>query len=81
MQVPPAQAGEKAATGSVVGPVSVEFAGVVQSTWNFHSWRLFVAKLTTKPGEPLGGGVEPSRSAGSRLPNVRASKKHCCVAA
>ena len=43
MQEP--HAGEKEATGIVVGPVSDEFAGVVQSTRNFHSRRLFVPKL------------------------------------
>ena len=48
MQVPPPlQAGEKEATGIVVGPVSAEFAGEVQSTWNFHSSRLFVPKPRT----------------------------------
>ena len=29
-----------------VGPVRVEFAGVVQSTWNFHTWR-FPAPVST----------------------------------
>src|SRR5947208_2704773 len=49
MQVPPPlQAVVKDATGIVVGPDRVEFAGVVQSTWNFHSSRLFVAKLSRK---------------------------------
>ena len=68
MQAPPLQAGEKDATGIVVGPVSVMFAGVVQSTWNFHSCRLFDPKSSRKFGEPAGGGVDPSRSEGSRLP-------------
>jgi len=34
------------ATGIVVGPESVVFAVFDQSTWNFHSCRLFVAKLS-----------------------------------
>jgi hypothetical protein len=38
-QVPPPQAGEKAAVAIVVGPVSVELEELVQSTWNFQRWR------------------------------------------
>src|SRR5690349_4703190 len=78
---PPLQAGENAATGIVVGPVSVEFAWFAQSTWNFHSWSAFVVKLSRYSGEPTGGGVEPSRSAGSMLPKDALSWKHFCVAA
>src|SRR5712691_573353 len=82
MQVPPPlQAGENEATEIVVGPVRLEFAGVVQSTWNFHSFRLFVPKLRRKFGDPLGGGVGPSTSEGRRLPNDELRVKHCCVAA
>jgi hypothetical protein len=45
MQVPLVpQAGENAATLIVVGPVSVVFDVVVQSTWNFQSCRLLVPK-------------------------------------
>ena len=65
---PPLQAGENAATGIVVGPLRDELPGVVQSTWNRHRRRLFVPKLTTSFGAPAGGGVEPSRSDGSRPP-------------
>ncbi len=36
MQVPPPQAGVKAAPVIFVGPVRVELAGLVQSTWNFQ---------------------------------------------
>ncbi len=46
MQVPPLHASVKAATGTSVGPVKVELAGVVQSTWNFHTPRLLVPKAT-----------------------------------
>jgi hypothetical protein len=46
IQVPPPHAGENAATEIVVGPVSVVFVVVVQSTWNFQSCRLFVPKPT-----------------------------------
>ena len=36
MQVPPPQAGEKAAVVILVGPVKVELAVLAQSTWNFQ---------------------------------------------
>ena len=39
MQVPPPQAGEKAAVAIFVGPVRVELAALTQSTWNFHRFR------------------------------------------
>src|SRR5436190_7231414 len=82
MQVPPPlHAVEKEATEIVVGPLSAVLAGVVQSTWNFHSCRLFVPKLSRKFGDPLGGGVDPSRSDGSRLPKDELRVKHCWVAA
>src|SRR5262249_30435341 len=74
---PPPHAGENAATGIVVGPVSVEFAGVAQSVWNLHSSREFVPKLTRSFGEPAGGGVDPSRSEGKRPPYAEVSWKHC----
>ena len=77
---PPVHAGENAATGIVVGPLSDEFAGVAQSTWNRQRRRLFVPKLTTSFGDPAGGGVEPSRSAGSNPPYAVLSWTHCCVA-
>src|SRR5438093_12829893 len=49
---PPLQAGVKAAVGIDVGPLSVEFAGVAQSTWNAQSSSAFVAKLITSFGAP-----------------------------
>ena len=55
----------KAATGIAAGPVNVELAGVVQSTWNFHRSSTVVVKPTKKAGEPAGGDTEPSRSEGS----------------
>src|SRR5260221_5913412 len=73
--------GANAATGSVVGPVKVEFAGVVQSTWKRQSRRLFVPNSTIGFGAPAGGGVDPSRSAGRSPPSLVPSVKHCCVAA
>src|SRR5262245_20303352 len=81
MHVPPkVQAGVKAATGSVVGPVKLELAGVVQLTWKRQSNRLFVPNSTIGFGDPAGGGVAPSRSAGSSPPSLEPSVKHCCVA-
>ncbi len=46
MQVPPLQTGLKAATLITVGPVNVEFAGVVKSTWNLKRFRLLVPKYS-----------------------------------
>src|SRR3954471_4392996 len=50
MQTPPLplHAAVKPATGIAVGvPLKVEFAGVAQSTWNFHSSSWLVAKSMT----------------------------------
>src|SRR5437667_4189141 len=80
MQLPPPHAGEKAATGMLVGTLNVEFAGVTQSTWNFHIFRLFESKFRTKVGEPTGGNLAPSRSAESRPPYAESSWTHCCQA-
>ena len=65
---PPPQAAEKAATGSVAGPVKVELDGVVKSTWNLKKFRLLVPKFTRKFGEPEGGAIAPSKSDGRRPP-------------
>src|SRR5690242_13481050 len=81
MQVPPPHAAEKPATEIVVGPVSAVFAVFAQSTWNFQRRRLFVPYESRKFGEPDGGGVDPSRSEGNRLPYDVLSWTHCCVAA
>src|SRR5262245_6952519 len=81
MQVPPlVHDGVNAATGSVVGPVNVEFPGAAQSTWKRQSRRLFVPNSTMVLGAPVGGGVGPSRSEGSNPPSLVPSVKHCCVA-
>ena len=45
MQVPPPQAGLKAATGMLVGPLKVELLVVTKSVWNFHRLSELVAKL------------------------------------
>ena len=39
----PEQAGLKAGTGMLVGPLKVELAGVAKSTWNFHRFNEFDA--------------------------------------
>ena len=44
--MPPPHTGLKAATGMTVGPVKVEFAGVVKSTWNLKRFRLLFPKST-----------------------------------
>src|SRR5262249_33213091 len=79
-QVPPLHNGVKAATGIVVGPVSVEADGVVKFTWNLNKLRLFVPKNNIKLGEPEGGAVVPSRSAGRTPPTDEPCWKHTCVA-
>ena len=43
-QVPPPHRGENAATLITVGPVNVEFDGVLKSTWNLKRFRLLVPK-------------------------------------
>ncbi len=43
---PPLHAGENAAVVRFVGPVIEVFAGVAQSTWNFHTCNVFVPKLS-----------------------------------
>src|SRR5438128_9884972 len=81
MQLPPLQAGVKAATARFVGPASVEFAEVAKSTWNFQRFSELVPKLRKKLGDPAGGGVAPSRSEGKRLSMLEFNWKHCAVAA
>src|SRR6202521_2566921 len=82
MQVPPPlHAAENAATGKLVGPTNVEFAGVVKSAWNFHRSSELVLKATKKFGEPAGGAALPSRSDGSSPPYTLLSWKQICDAA
>src|SRR5712692_10805554 len=81
MQAPPPHASVKAATGMLRGPVRVVFAEFAKSTWNFHSLSELEPKLRKNSGEPAGGAVAPSRSAGSTPPKLVLSWKHCCVAA
>ena len=53
-----------------------------KSTWNLYRFSVFeVPSSMKKLGEPAGGGVEPSRSDGSRLASLVPSWKHCPVAA
>src|SRR5258708_14266744 len=80
-QVPPPHSAPKAVTGITVGPVNVELAGVVKSTWNLNRFRLLLPKNIRKLGEPAGGAVVPSRSEGSSPPTELPSWKHTCVAA
>ncbi len=81
MHEPPPQAALNAATGMLVGPVNVVLAGFAQSTWKLHRLSELVPKLSMKFGEPAGGAVALSRSAGRTPPKALESWKHCCVAA
>src|SRR3954453_15742246 len=81
MQAPPAHPMLNALTGRLVGPVSVVFAVFAQSTWNFHTFRLFVPNSRREFGSPAGGSVLPSTSDTSSPPCVVPVLKHCCVAA
>src|SRR6476661_8060247 len=55
-----------------VGPVKVEFCGLVKLTWNFQRNSALEpgSTLMTKLGEPAGGCVAPSKSEGSQLAYV-----------
>jgi hypothetical protein len=66
--VPPPHADVKAATGMLVGPVSVALAGVVKSAWNFQRFSELVPKFMRKFGDPAGGAMVPSRSEGRTPP-------------
>src|SRR5215204_1308085 len=67
MQAPPPQALLNAATpATLVGPVSVPVPAP-QLTENRQNWTAVLVKLIKRFGEPAGGSVVPSRSAGSRL--------------
>src|SRR5687768_16433650 len=67
MHAPPPQALLNAATpATFVGPVSVPVPAA-QFTENRQNWTAVLVRLINRFGEPTGGGVVPSRSAGSRL--------------
>src|SRR4051812_6461051 len=80
----PLHASLKGGTARWAGPMSVVFAGAVQSTWNLHRASPPVELRATRGfGEPAGGGSAPSRSAGSNPPTgcpASVVKKHCWVA-
>src|SRR5260370_2784905 len=78
---PPEHAAVNAATGMVVGPVKVELAGVVKSTWNFHRLSTFEPKFREKYCSPAAGAIVPSRSYGNRLPTLELCWKQTWVAA
>src|SRR5258708_9867829 len=66
-----------------VGPVKLELAGVVQSTWNFQVDKVVavVPSPTTVSFSPVGGAVVPSTSPARMPPWLASVVKHCCVAA
>src|SRR5215212_9722747 len=67
MQVPPPHALLYTATpATLVGPVSVPVPAT-QFTENRQNWTAVLVRLINRFGEPAGGGIVPSRSAGSRL--------------
>src|SRR5258708_1658283 len=73
----------KAFTASVVGPVNVELAGVVKSTWNFRAAGVWGAARGEGSGlgPPAGGGVALSRSDASRLDTLVGALNDTIVAA
>src|SRR5258708_10541436 len=72
----------KAVVASVVGPVNVLLAGVVQSVWNFKtaSWFAAAPRATTGLGAPAGGRSALLRWAGRSPPKKTLVLKHCWVA-
>src|ERR1700722_7178484 len=67
MQIPPPQARVFAFTGIVNGPLNVDFAVFVKSTWKRYRCReVEVERSTKKAGSPDGGGVEPSAFEGRK---------------
>src|SRR5262245_34166927 len=77
MHVPPPQASLNVFTAIAVGPVNVEFAGVIQSIFSFQTFNTFGPKETTYSGAPAGAVADPSMSAASNPPF--GSLKHCIV--
>src|SRR5215471_1905464 len=83
MQVPLLpQASLNAFTASVVGPVNVELAGVVKSTWNWNAASVLALAPSDRSvlGSPEGGSMLPSRSAGSRLETLVGALNETLVA-
>src|SRR5947209_3455547 len=78
---PPLQAAAKAATGMLVGPDSVAVPAVKLTLEIFQRLTELEPKLRKNSGEPAGGGVAPSRSAGSTPPKLLLNWKQICVAA
>ncbi len=65
-----------------MGPVRVVLEGVAKSTWNLNrSSVVDVPSSKKKLGEPVGGAVVPSKSAGSKLASLVPFWKHCIVEA
>src|SRR5258708_8654751 len=72
----------KAAVASVVGPVNVLLAGMVQSVWNFQtaSWFAAAPRATSGLGAPAGGGNAPVRGPGRGPPENTPALEDCLVA-
>src|SRR5260370_17025785 len=77
MQVPPLQGSVNAATGTLMGPVRVEFAGVVQLTEKRQTFNELLPKLMNGSGVPDAGRLAtPSRSAASPPPYLEETWNH-----
>src|SRR5215831_11947915 len=80
MQVPPLQAVEKAATAMFVGPPSVAVPLVKLGLEMVNTSSELVLKSTKYSGDPAGGAVLPSRSAGRTPPKLVLNWKQIWVA-
>src|SRR5690242_613687 len=77
---PPPQARLNAATpGTAIGPVNVPVPAP-QLTANLQKLTAVDVMLIRRFGEPAGGNVVPSRSAGSRLAWLVLVMAHACLA-
>src|SRR5262249_45252456 len=79
-------AGENALTGTTVGPLSVEFAGVTKSAWNRKTSSAKTGGKFDSPGSrvttglvaPAGGAMAPSKSAARRSKKELGTWKQIC---
>src|SRR5262249_33051666 len=77
---PPLQAPVKAATGMVMGPVSVAVPAGKVAFWGWHRVTALGPKVTEDPTGGAVGGVVPSMSDGRTPPNAVLNWKQIWVA-